>query len=166
MILRKYRKEDSAIICSWIKDERGLYQWSADRMEKFPISGDDLNRNYESKINSERFIPLTAVDELDNVIGHLFIKYPSETNNSTVRFGYVIINPAMRGCGKCKEMLTLAIDYAKNVLHASLITLGVFTNNENARYCYEAMGFKVRETMTYSMTIGEWECMEMELLLM
>ena len=35
MELKKYEKEDSAIICSWIKDEKSLYQWSADRIEKF-----------------------------------------------------------------------------------------------------------------------------------
>lgn len=164
MTLRKYIKEDSAIICSWIKDEMSLYQWSADRIGKFPLSEDDLNKDYEPVITSDRFIPLTAVDEMNNVIGHLFIRYPNEIDNSIVRFGYVIVNPAMRGCGKGKEMLKLAIDYARNVLNASKITLGVFTNNDSARYCYEAVGFfSSGKTETYKMTIGEWECIEMEL---
>lgn len=166
MILRQYRKEDSAIICSWIKDEKSLYQWSADRIGKFPLSDEDLNKDYEPVITSDRFIPLTAVDEMDNPIGHLFIRYPNETDNSIVRFGYVIVNPAMRGNGKGEEMLKLAIDYARNVLNASKITLGVFANNDSARYCYEAVGFfPMGKTEIYKMTIGEWECMEMELLL-
>lgn len=164
MKLRKYIKEDSAIICSWIKDEKSLYQWSADRIGKFPLGDDDLNKDYEPVITSDWFIPLTAVDEMDNVEGHLFIRYPSETDRSTVRFGYVIINPALRGCGKGKEILQLAIDYARNVLNASKITLGVFTNNETARYCYEAVGFRsIGKNETYKMAIGEWECIEMEL---
>lgn len=164
MRLRKYIKEDSATICSWIKDEKSLYQWSADRIGKFPLLDDDLNRNYESVIISDKFIPLSAIDEEDNIVGHLFIRYPDEKDNSTVRFGYVIVNPTIRGCGKGKEMLHLAIDYVKNVLNAAKITLGVFTNNDSARYCYEAVGFRsVGKTELYKMTIGEWECIEMEL---
>lgn len=164
MRLRKYIKEDSATICSWIKDEKSLYQWSADRIGKFPLLDDDLNRNYESVIISDKFIPLSAIDEEDNIVGHLFIRYPNEKENSTVRFGYVIVNPTIRGCGKGKEMLHLAIDYVKNVLNAAKITLGVFTNNDSARYCYEAVGFRsVGKTELYKMTIGEWECIEMEL---
>ena len=46
MKLRKYEKDDSAIICSWIKDEMSLYQWSADRIGKFIILDDDLNKDY------------------------------------------------------------------------------------------------------------------------
>ena len=164
MKLRNYRREDSAIICSWIQDEKSLYQWSADRIEKFPLMDDDLDKDYEPVISSDRFIPLSAVDEMDNVVGHLFIRYPNETDNSTVRFGYVIINPEIRGGGKGKEMLYLAIEYARNELNASKITLGVFANNDNARYCYEAVGFQpVGKIEIYKMSIGEWECIEMEL---
>ncbi|MDO4474102.1 MAG: GNAT family protein [Eubacteriales bacterium] len=166
MKLRKYKKDDSAIICSWIKDEMSLYQWSADRIDKFPILDDDLNKNYEPVIESDRFIPLSAIDENDTVIGHLFIRYPNEIDDSIVRFGYVIVNPALRGCGKGKEMLKLAIDYARNELNASMITLGVFSNNNSARYCYEAVGFRsVERKELYKMAIGEWECIEMELFL-
>ena len=164
MKLRKYVKEDSATICSWIKNEKSLYQWSADRIGKFPLLDDDLNKDYEPVISSDKFIPLTAIDEDDNVVGHLFIRYPNEADNSTVRFGYVIVNPAIRGCGKGKEMLQLAINYARDVLNACKITLGVFRNNDSARYCYEAVGFRsIEKTEIYKMTIGEWECVEMEL---
>lgn len=164
MKLRKYIKEDSATICSWIKDEKSLYQWSADRIGKFPLSDDDLNKDYEPVITSDRFIPLSAVDENDHVIGHLFIRYPNEADNSIVHFGYVIINPDIRGSGKGKEMLQLAIDYARNELNASKITLRVFTNNDSARHCYEAAGFRSSgKTEVYKMSIGEWESIEMEL---
>lgn len=43
MKLKEYQQEDSAIICSWIKDEKSLYQWSANRIGKFPLSGNELN---------------------------------------------------------------------------------------------------------------------------
>lgn len=164
MKLEKYRKKDSAIICSWIKDEKSLYQWSADRIGKFPLEDDDLNEHYAPSMESNTFIPLSAVDENDNLVGHLFIRYPDEDDASIVRFGFVIVDPLLRGCGNGKKMLQLAINYAQNVLGASKITLGVFTNNDSARYCYESVGFRpAGSTRIYIMPIGEWECMEMEL---
>lgn len=63
-------------------------------------------------------------------------------------------------------MLKLPIEYAKNELHASRITLGVFANNDSAKYCNESVGFQpMGEIVTYKMSIGEWECIEMELLI-
>lgn len=97
-------------------------------------------------------------------MGHLRIRYPDDADDYTVRFGFVIVDPAIRGIGNGKRMLQLAIDYAKNILHASKITLGVFTNNDRARYCYESVGFRsIGKTEIYKMAIGEWECTEMEL---
>lgn len=166
MELKKYQKEDSAIICSWIKDEKSLYQWSANKIGKFPLADNDLNENYAPMINNNRFIPLSAFDDNSKLIGHLYIRYPDEGNDSIVRFGFVIVAPALRGCGNGKKMLQLAIDYAKNILCASKITLGVFINNDSARYCYESVGFQsVGRTETYKMPIGKWECMEMELVI-
>jgi RimJ/RimL family protein N-acetyltransferase len=163
MKLRKYRKEDSVIICSWIKDEDTFYKWSADRINKFPIADDDLNEHYKDNI-SDRFIPLTAVDESDNPIGHLFLRYPNEKDNTEIRFGYVIINPELRGQGLGKTMLKMAIDYAKNVLNASKITLRVFANNNSARHCYKSVGFIPNGIVEkYKMPVGEWDCIELEL---
>ncbi len=165
MKLRTYKKEDSANICSWIKDEKSLYQWSANRLGKFPITDNDLNEDYAPMIKGNRFIPLSAVDDKGNLVGHLYIRYPYENDDSIVRFGFVIVDPLLRGCGNGKKMLQLAINYAKDTLHASKITLGVFSNN-NARYCYESVGFQpIGKTEIYKMPIGEWECIEMELVI-
>lgn len=101
MKLRKYQKEDSAIICSWIKDEKGLYQQSAETLGKIPLAADDLNQGYETVMSSNRFIPFSTIDKRDNVVGHLYISYSSKADTVTVHFGYVIINPTLRGNGKC-----------------------------------------------------------------
>ena len=37
MKLRAYEREDSPIIASWIRSEKELYQWSADRYGFFPL---------------------------------------------------------------------------------------------------------------------------------
>ena len=164
MRLKKYQKEDSAIICSWIRDEKSLYQWSADRIGKFPVMDNALNENYAPMNGSDRFIPFSAYDEEDHLVGHLYIRYPDEKDDSMVRFGFVIIDPDLRGQGNGKKMLQLAIEYAKNVLYASKITLGVFVNNDPARYCYQSVGFHPVGSEIYKMSIGEWECIEMELI--
>ena len=165
MELKKYQQNDSVTICSWIKDEKSLYQWSANRIGKFPLSGNELNEDYAPMIKSSRFIPLNAFDDKGRLVGHLHIRYPDEADNSIVRFGFVIVDSILRGQGNGKKMLQLAIDYAKNILKVSKITLGVFSNNDSARYCYESVGFKpVGRTEIYKMPIGEWECIEMEYL--
>ena len=65
MILRPYKKEDSAIICKWLRTEEELYKWSADRFNKFPLLENDIEDSYVPQIESGRFFPLTATDESD-----------------------------------------------------------------------------------------------------
>ena len=163
MVLRKYEAQDSKIICGWIKDAKQLYQWSADRIGRFPLNGNELNEYYDSMNGIQSIIPLCAVDE-HTVLGHLFIRYPNKDDKTLVRFGFIILSPGCRGKGNGKEMVALAIECAKNVLHASKITLRVFTNNERARHCYEIAGFQpTGKVITYMMPDGVWECIEMEL---
>ena len=163
MVLRKYEAQDSKIICSWIQDAKQLYQWSADRIGRFPLNGNELNEYYGSMNGTQPIIPLCAIDGC-SVIGHLFIRYPNKDDKTLVRFGFIILSPESRGKGSGKKMVELAIEYAKTVLYASKITLGVFTNNERARYCYEATGFQATgKVITYMMPDCAWECIEMEL---
>lgn len=96
MKLRNYILEDANTIASWIADEKSLYQWSADRINIFPVCGNDINRCYAPMIRTGRFIPLTYVCD-DKIIGHLTIRYPIDGNDKVVRFGFVIVNPTLRG---------------------------------------------------------------------
>ena len=163
MILRDFKKEDAQIIAGWLRSEEELYKWSADRFNKYPLSGDDINENYAPQLETGRFYPLSAVDENENIIGHFIIRYPRDDDDSSVRFGFVIVNPDVRGQGYGKELLRLGIEYVKEQLGAARIDLGVFENNENARHCYEAVGFKEYAERECSMPIGNWICTDMEL---
>ncbi len=71
----------------------------------------------------------------------------------------------MRGRGYGKEMLLLGIEYLKEHFDAKRIDLGVFENNDSARHCYEAVGFKEFDRRKCTMKVGTWECIDMELLL-
>lgn len=165
MILRNYKPEDSEIICQWIKSEEELYKWSADRINIFPLHGSDLENNYAPHIRTGRFFPLTAVDEDGRPLGHFFIRFPREDDDSTVRFGFVIVDPEFRGKGCGKEMLRLGINYVRDNLHAKRIDLGVFENNPSAKHCYESLGFREYSRRKTVLPSGVWECADMELFL-
>ncbi len=162
MLLRRYTREDADVICGWIRDEADLRRWSADRFGAFPVSGADLDDNYAAVTKNGGVIPLTAMDEAGRVIGHLFIRYPDEKDRRTVRFGFVILDPALRGRGMGREMLEAAVGYARENLKAARITLGVFADNKSALSCYGSVGFHpTGERVTYRLSVGEWECIEM-----
>ncbi len=157
MILRDFKKEDAQIIAGWIRSEEELYKWSADRFNKYPLSGSDIIENYAPQIKTGRFYPLTAVDDNGVTVGHFIIRYPRNDDDSSVRLGFVIADPSLRGKGYGKEMLRLGIEYVKEHLSASRIDPGVFENNESARHCYEAAGFTAYATRECKMPIGTWK---------
>jgi RimJ/RimL family protein N-acetyltransferase len=105
------------------------------------------------------------VDDEGNVVGHFIIRYPKTDDDSTVRFGFVVIDSNLRGKGYGKEMLLLGIEYVKEHFKVQRIDLGVFENNNNARYCYEAVGVREYSRRLCTMKIGTWECIDMELFL-
>jgi len=159
--LRNYREEDSVIISKWIKTEEELYKWSADRFNKFPLPANDISDTYLSQIQTGRFIPLSAVNDEEQLTGHFIIRYPDENDDTRVRFGFVIVAPKYRGKGYGKEMLQLGIKYVKENLNAKKIDLGVFANNPAAVHCYEAAGFREYQRRTCEFSVGVWECIDM-----
>lgn len=165
MILRKYKRDDSPIIAKWLRTETELYQWSANRYGFFPLQPYSIDENYAPAIPTGRFIPLTGTDEDGNVIGHLIIRYPKEDDDSSVRFGFVIVDPEIRGKGYGRELLALAIDYVKKNLTAKRIDLGVFVNNPKAQKCYESVGFKEFGEHFIDTPFGQWRCVDLEIYL-
>ena len=109
------------------------------------------------------FFPITAIDEKKNVIGHLFVLIPDVNVKTSVRFGFVIVTPEIRGKGFGKKMLNLAIEYAKKELKATRATLGVFANNPKAQACYEAVGFRPYNKRVMNILGADWECIDMEM---
>ena len=165
MRLRIYQEEDAAFICKWICSEEEMFKWSADRINRFPLLPKDINENYRVQLTSGRFFPISAVDDEGNVVGHFIIRYPKTDDESAVRFGFVVIDSNLRGKSYGKEMLLLGVEYVKEHFKVQRIELGVFEKNNNARYCYEAVGFREYSRRLCTMKIGTWECIDMELFL-
>lgn len=165
MILRPYTREDSPIIASWLRTERELYQWSADRYGIYPLPPYKIDENYIAciKETNGRFFPLTGVDENGQVVAHIIIRYPNPTDDTRLRLGFVIVDPTMRGKGYGKELCTLALAYIKEHFGVKYVELGVFENNESALKCYQSVGFEVCGTDSYETPYGVWKDIELEM---
>lgn len=162
--LRPYKACDAQIIVSWIKDEVAFRKWCADRFEKYPITEEDMNVQYNSLAYADNFFQMTAFDEM-GVVGHLIMRFTDE-EKKVLRFGFVIVDDSKQAKGYGKEMLQLAIQYAFDILKAEKITLGVFENNEPAYYCYKSVGFQdiqLEQIETYHVLNEDWICRELEL---
>lgn len=158
--LRPYKKQDAETIVSWIGDERMFRLWSGDRYNKYPISAEDMNRFYMECEEQGDFYEMTALDET-GIVGHFILRSVEE--NPFLCF--VIIDPKKRGIGFGKEMLSLALRYAFEILRVAKVSLNVFENNESAYFCYKALGFKETEEKSETCQImGEsWNRLQMEI---
>lgn len=158
--LRPYKKQDAETIVSWIGDERMFHLWSGNRYHKYPISAEDMNRFYMECEEQGNFYEMTALDET-GIVGHFTLRSVEE--NPFLCF--VIIDPKKRGIGFGKEMLSLALRYAFEILRVAKVSLNVFENNESAYYCYKALGFKeAGEKSETCQIMGEnWNRLQMEI---
>ena len=160
-MLRNYKKSDAKTIISWIKNERELRLWSADRYNDYPITENDINKNYEECQKDNNFYPLT-LEENNKVIGHLILRYPN-IEKDIIRLGFIIVDNTERGKGYGKKLINEAIAYAKRNYNPREINLGVFTNNASALECYKKSGFEIVEIekSAYKFHDEEWDCAEM-----
>ena len=159
--LRPYEASDAQTIISWIGDEIAFRKWCADRYDRYPITAEDMNGNYDECAGSGSFFPMTAVDD-SGIVGHMIMRYTDE-EKTVIRFGFIIVDDKKRGMGYGAKMLDEAIRYAFEKLNAQKITLGVFDNNEAAHRCYRSVGFTDTTTETFPIFNEEWQCIEMEL---
>lgn len=165
--LRPYKPHDAEAIVSWIKDERALRKWSADRYGAYPITADDINHKYiECNGDCEEpdnFYPMTAADA-NGPVGHLILRYTNAAK-TTVRLGFIIVDDSKRGMGYGKRMIQMATQYAFDMLKAEKVTLGVFENNPSAYYCYKAAGFReipMEQDFVFEILGEKWKCIELE----
>lgn len=162
--LRPYKNCDAAYIVSWIKDDVSFRRWCADRYESYPITPEDINRQYAACQDADNFYEMTAFDD-SGVVGHLIMRFTDEEKKN-LRFGFVIVDDTKRGRGYGKEMLALALKYAFEILKVEKVSLGVFENNEPAYYCYKSVGFRdiqLENTEIYHVLGEDWKCRELEL---
>lgn len=143
-VLRDFIPEDATEIVKWITSEREFYYWSADRYGHYPIKPEEIVDNYRACAEKTFFKPMMM--ESDGVsVGHLILRTPVPGNDRIIRLGFIIINPAFRGCGYGKAIVGLGTRLAADTLGAAEVNLGVFENNAEAIRCYLKSGFAFDE---------------------
>lgn len=162
MRLRPYRSGDATEIVTWCKDEDVFYKWSAGRLGEFPLMAERFELEMSARIDNDRYFPFTAMDD-DRTVGFILLRHPEDSRDE-IRFGFIIVNPEIRGKGYGKKMLQLALKYAFEVYGARKVTLGVFVNNPSAHHCYSAVGFADTDSCVDCQLPGrEWKWQEMEM---
>lgn len=153
--IRPYNASDADTILSWCRDEKSFYQWTAGILGDYPITRNEFGF-------VESLMPFTAFDET-GLIGFFTLRNPNKSLNE-LRFGFVIVNPLMRGKGYGKAMLRLGLKFVFEIYGALKASLGVFENNLPAYYCYKAVGFYdivPDTTETYCILGEKWKCREL-----
>ena len=152
--LRPYHANDARTILSWVTNEKAFYQWTAGVLGTYPLTEQQFHA-------VTQHMAFTAIDD-EETIGFLTMRRPADSFDE-LRFGFVIVDPSLRGKGYGKKMLQLGIEYVREKQLASRIDLGVFENNEAAKHCYEAVGFREYGRRECEMPIGTWTCIDMEI---
>ena len=159
--LRPYKPSDAGHLMDWLKDERTVRLWRADRFS-YPLTGEQLDQYWEDFLSDENAWIFTAVDGSGKPCGHFSFRRVDYHKNSA-HMGFIVVDPMERGKGYGREMVTLALRYAFSLLRVERVTLGVFTVNEAAHRCYLSVGFQDEELhRDYDSFDGEaWDYQDM-----
>ena len=137
--LRPYKQADYEYILNWLNNEFAFTQWCADKFT-YPLTKEQLNEYYHNYEKDENAWIMTALNEKGRPVGHFLMRMANYQNES-IHLGFIIVDSQIRGQGYGKEMVSLAIKCAFDILKVKRVTLGVFDNNLSAHYCYKAIGF-------------------------
>jgi len=160
--IRPFRSGDADLIAGWDITEETFYRWTAGIMGEYPITADRLREATAARIDNDRYFPFVLMED-DRVAGFFILRQPGE-DREVLRFGFVIVDPAIQGKGYGRAMLELGMRYAFTIHGAKKMTLGVFADNAPAYNCYKRVGFReTGETESYTLRGETWTCVEMEL---
>ncbi|MDB2011292.1 GNAT family N-acetyltransferase [[Clostridium] symbiosum] len=137
--LRPYKPADAGYLMKWLEDERTVEFWKADRF-CWPLTAEQLADYCEDFTADPAAAAFTALDGAGNPAGHFSFRQIDWAGNRA-HMGFIIVDPGCRGKGHGREMVRLALQYARLCLGLDFVTLGVYDCNEPARRLYEAEGF-------------------------
>ena len=95
--LRPYRLGDGEKIVAWCADETAFYKWSAGMLGPYPLTPARFNQAMAARDNGSHYFPFVAEDD-SGPVGFFILRQPGE-DPAELRFGFVIVNPAIRGKG-------------------------------------------------------------------
>ena len=142
MRLRPYIKsKDFKYIAGWIENERNHALWCANNFP-YPITAEAFHVFLEKTMEEWAMNAFAVTDDCGKIVG--FFRYSVNTESNEGFLASVIVDNKLRGKGYGKEMIRLALRYAFEMTGAELVQLNVFTENVDAKRCYERLGFVER----------------------
>lgn len=142
MRLRPYIKsKDFKYIAGWIDDERSHALWCANNFS-YPITTEAFHSFLEKTMEEWTVSAFVVTDDSGNIVG--FFRYSVNTESNEGFLASVIVDNKLRGKGYGRETIRLALRYAFEMTGAKLVQLNVFTENRDAKRCYESIGFVAR----------------------
>jgi len=141
--LRPYKPEDASYLMEWWDgaSEEDFVKWSCEKFS-WPLKREELEEHFRKwGLEEENGWLMTALDETGRPVGHFLMRL-ADYEKESVRMGFIVVDPRVRGRGCGREMMEKALLYAFEVLGMKTVTLGVFENNPAAKKCYEAAGFR------------------------
>lgn len=142
MRLRPYIKsKDFQHIAGWIANERDHALWCANNFP-YPVAAEAFHSFLEKTMEEWAVGAFAATDDSGKIVG--FFRYSVNTESNEGFLASVIIDPDLRGKGYGSEMIRLALRYAFELTGAESVQLNVFAENQNAKRCYESLGFAQR----------------------
>lgn len=140
MRLRPYKPSDAKALLSWLKEERTVELWKADRF-CWPLMMEQVEQYWNDFLEDSHAFLFTALDESGQPVGHFSFRNADYEKNC-IHMGFIVVDPETRGKGYGRQMVFLALSYAFEILGMDKVTLGVFDCNEAAKRCYTSAGFK------------------------
>lgn len=141
--LRPFKLSDIDYILHWIQDEYSFTQWCANKFS-YPLTKEQLTEYYHNNEQDQNAWIMVALNESGTPVGHILMRL-ADYEKESIHFGFIIVDTSLRGQGYGKEMVSLAVKYANEILKVNKVTLGVFDNNPSAHACYKSVGFKDME---------------------
>ncbi len=157
--LTPYQPHQEALVQGWVADERSYYRWSAGSVGRWPLLPGMLNERLQARPNQRPYVWLWQGEPAGFVTMH-----PQPGCDNGIRFGYVLVDPILRGKGLGKRMMAAAAHHAHGKCKAVSLHLSVYQNNPAALRCYEVNGFRVEEgvPLRSDSCMGEtWLCQSM-----
>jgi RimJ/RimL family protein N-acetyltransferase len=142
-------------------DTMGWHPFKNDEKERFLTAIETLTLPYCGNGQPITFSIITTKGDFP--IGYVTLKGVNY-EKAAAELGIAIMDSRYRSGGYGSEALTLAIDYAFNTLHVSLVGLTVFPSNIRAIRAYKKVGFEKVNILQKAWTMPNGEQVDMLLM--
>lgn len=138
--IRPFKRKELKQLLTWFDDEESFTKWSAG-IFSYPLNMEVLLNYFSEFEEDENSFIMAAIDENGNLAGH-FIMRNADYENNSIHLGLIALEPKYRGKGYGREMLSLGLKYAVEILKVERVTLKVFDCNSGAHRCYKSVGMQ------------------------